>query len=273
MIDLHAHTTASDGILSPTALVAKAHGRGIRVLAITDHDTVEGIAEAQSATAERAVEIVPGIEISATLDATKEVHILGHFVDTTYAELLSYCAFCRTERARRIEQITAKLRAFGLQITYNDVLAINPSGMLGRMHVAMALTKKQEVSSIRVAFDKYLYDDGPAYIQKWHFPVKEAIELIHKSGGNAILAHPGRTVNESQLFQIIELGIDGIEVRHPSQSTHQEEHYRRIAEHYDLLTTGGSDYHGSKDTDESALGQYGVTPEVFASLQRASKEH
>ncbi len=270
MIDLHSHTTASDGILSPTALVAKAHGRGIRVLAITDHDTVEGIAEAVSATTERNIEVIAGIEISATLGDKKEVHILGHFVDISNAQLLAYCAFCRTERFNRINHITAKLRTLGLQITTDDVVAINPSGMLGRMHVAPALAEKREVPSIRAAFDKYLFDDGPAYIQKWHFPVREAIELIHNAGGNAILAHPGRSVNESQLFEIIELGIDGLEVRHPSQNSHQEEHYRRIAEHYDLLTTGGSDYHGSKDTDEAAFGQYGITPEILTVLRRAS---
>jgi predicted metal-dependent phosphoesterase TrpH len=273
MVDLHAHTTASDGILSPTALVAKAHGRGIRALAITDHDTVEGIREAQSATAERAIEIVPGIEISATLGERKEVHILGHFVNIEDPDLLAYCSFCRVERVRRIELITAKLRDLGLSIGFDEVLAINPSGMLGRMHIAMALVEKKEVSSIKLAFEKYLYDDGPAYITKWHFPVKEAIALIHKAGGNAIIAHPGRSVNESQLFQVIEAGIDGIEVRHPSQNAHQEEHYRRIAEHYDLLMTGGSDFHGSKDIDETAFSQYGVTYEAYTVLRKAAQEH
>ncbi|RMD48237.1 MAG: PHP domain-containing protein [Ignavibacteria bacterium] len=255
-VDLHTHTNFSDGHNSPEDLIKLAKSKGINILGIVDHDTVDGLEEAIHYGQKYGVEVIPGIEISTDID-NKEVHLLGYFVDYKSKEFLKYLTFFKKEREFRIKRIITKLNSLGVDISFSDVKKISGNSAMARPHVAFALMEKGVVSDFYAAFRKYLHDNGPAYERKIHFSPSAAIKLIKDAGGLSFVAHPNN-MDENILKALIDSGIDGIEVIHPSHSKYRIKFHRGIADQFGLLKSGGSDFHGGKMEDEKNLGKYTI---------------
>lgn len=253
-IDLHSHTHFSDGFYSPTELVKKAKKHGIDMLGITDHDTVDGVKEAIEAGKKIGVEVIPGMEISTDL-MKKEIHILAYYIDIENKELLEYLSFFRKERLKRAERIVKKLNYLGFTISINDVVDNAENSAIGRPHIAKAMVKRGIVETQRDAFNKFIGNDCPAYEKKVHVSPQSAVKIISDAGGLSVIAHPNK-MPENILKELIESGIDGIEVVHPSHTNRLINYYRGIANEYFLLETGGSDFHGGLRDDEKNLGKY-----------------
>jgi 3',5'-nucleoside bisphosphate phosphatase len=254
VVDLHTHTLMSDGFLSPEKLVEKAKKSGIDILSITDHDNLQALPEAIRAGNESGVEIITGVEMSSDI-RDREVHILAYFIELNNPELERYLAFFREERIKRAERISLKLQALGFNITINDILDKAKNSAVGRPHIAQVLLDKGFVSSYYEAFSKYIGNDCPAYEKKVHISPQSAFKIISDAGGLSFIAHPGM-MSESLLKELIDAGVDGIEVVHPSHSPQQVRFYRGIVNEYFLLESGGSDYHGGKREDDKNLGKY-----------------
>jgi len=249
MIDLHTHSTASDGTMSPAALAAYAREKKLEALALTDHDTVEGLAEALAAGAQNGLEVVPGIEISAEYPDSA-LHILGYYIDSTSPAFLKNISVLQQARADRNPGIVKKLQALGLQIEYDEIIAEAGGGQVGRPHFAQVLIKKGYVKTPKEAFDRYLAKGAPAYSDKFRFPPGEAIGHIRNAGGIPVLGHPS-TLNlpgirelESFVGAMVDHGLMGIEVYYSDHSASQIKVYEGIAQKFGLLITGGSDFHG-----------------------------
>lgn len=251
LVDLHTHTLVSDGTLSPTQLVERAAEVGLTAIAITDHDHVGGLAEARIAGARLGVEIVSGIELSAT-HAVGEVHVLGYLLDDTSAPLLADLSRFREVRAARGIRIVEKLQALGVDVTPEDVAQHAGAGAIGRPHVARALMTKGVVTSVQEAFERWLGDGKPAYVPKEKISVGQAIALIHAAGGVAALAHPGLLREEGRgalIREMAALGMDGIEVEYSRHAREDRRRFAAIAEELGLVQTGGSDFHGENKPD------------------------
>jgi len=258
-IDLHLHTTASDGQYSPEAVVQNARKLALTVIAITDHDTIDGIAPAQ-AEARRTgalppIRVLPGIELSAE-DEAGDVHILGYCFDPESSVLRDRLSDFRTQRYSRGQQMVAKLAALGMPLTWESVLSQASDGeaiaAIGRPHVARALVAAGYVESVRDAFDRYLHHGGPAYVAR--LSPEEAVELIHAAGGAAVLAHPGLLPDPlAMIDRLVPVGLDGIEVMHPKNPADVRLNLLARASRYDLIVTGGSDFHG-KDISSEDMG-------------------
>uniref|UniRef100_A0A7C3UX37 PHP domain-containing protein n=1 Tax=Desulfobacca acetoxidans TaxID=60893 RepID=A0A7C3UX37_9BACT len=258
-IDLHTHSNASDGTLPPRQVVRLAKERGLKALALTDHDTIDGLAQAVAAGQELGVEVIPGGEISAR-HVNGSMHILGYFLDYASQDLAQRLAVLKQARKDRNPQIIAKLNALGLPITMEQVARLSGGGQIGRPHIARALYESRQVRSIQEAFDIYLGNNGLAYVSKFRFPPEEAIGMIRNAGGLAVLAHPftlGRHTAESLrplLQELMALGLAGLECYYPEHSPDQEELYLSLARNLGLLITGGSDFHGD-NKPEISLGR------------------
>lgn len=251
-IDLHAHTTASDGSLSPTELVQKAAGLGLAALAVTDHDTIGGLAEARQAAADIGLDLVPGVELSVEDDGGR-FHLLGYGFDPQDAALGETLQDIRRSRAARNAQMAEKMVALGLPVTMDDVRAEagEDAEVIARPHFAQALIKKGVVTSVKEAFDRYLSTGKPLYLPKQVLTPADAIQLLHKAGGLAVMAHPGLVpLNDAVLAQRIEslhtdAGLDGIEAYYSQHSPAQTERFLGLATRLNMLVTGGSDFHGT----------------------------
>lgn len=254
LADLHLHTTCSDGMLTPYELIQKAYKQGLQAISITDHDTVAAVGDAIEIAREFDIEIIPGIEVSA-FENGRDIHMLGYFMDHEDENLLRYTDFFRREREKRAVRIVKKLNDLNIPLKFEEVMDCAGTGTVGRLHIAHALIAHGYCSSIKEAFGKYLGNGCPAYEEKWHFSVADAIRLINNSGGLAVIAHPSRYISESMLRSMIESGLDGIEVVHPCHDAQMERHYRSVAAEYCLLETGGSDYHGTREYDEINFGR------------------
>ena len=264
--DLHAHTTCSDGILAPLDLVNKAVASGLTHLAITDHDTMEAHRQLRTIEIPEHITIIPGIEISCT-EGAQEVHMLGYHLDMDDPTLIEYELSFKSERQERAQQIVTKLKKLNVSISYEDVTDVAGDASIGRPHIASVLVKRGYASSIQKAFDIYLDKGKPAYSARRTFRVSEAVDLIKKAGGVAVVAHPQRTfISEQRFLSLVADGIDGIEVFHPSHWPITVEHYRTMAERHQLLMTGGSDFHGSRDYDERNFGAVGATLDMVDAL-------
>lgn len=254
-VDLHCHSTASDGTFAPRAVVQLAKDSGLSALALTDHDTVAGVAEASDAARELGIDFLPGIEISAEFPHPGTLHILGYGVDPSSPTLQSLTETLVAGRDTRNPKIVAKLNELGVAITMDEVEAHAGGAVVGRPHIAAVLVRKGYVSSVKQAFDKYLAQGAPAYFDKERLTPRQAIERIRASHGVAVLAHPIqlRTTNDAQLDRVVkdlvDLGLEGIEVLHSDHAEPDIARYRAIAQRYNLLTTGGSDFHGTNKTD------------------------
>ncbi|MEG4800095.1 PHP domain-containing protein [Microcoleus sp. ARI1-B5] len=242
MLELHCHTTYSDGTLTPAELVAAAASSGVRALAVTDHDTVSGWDEAFAAAALHGIEIVPGLELS-TVHNGRSLHILGFYPDRNKLQIPLNA---RLEgRFRRSQEMVDKLAAMGYAI---ELPKTSSPGMApGRPHIASALVQAGYAKSSREAFDRWLGDDGPAYVHYEKFSIVEGIDLLKSCGAVPVWAHPylfrGGAVEEV-LKELVDAGLMGVEVYHPSHSSSQIQKLKDLCLHYGLLMTGGSDYHG-----------------------------
>jgi len=265
-IDLHMHTTYSDGNFSPFELLKKVKELNIDIVSITDHDSINAIEEAVAIGKDLGIEVIPGVEISTDVE-DKEVHLLGYFLDIYSSELKKYLRFFRDERVERAKRMISKLNNLDFDITIDDVLEVTNGSAIGRPHVALAMMNKGIVNDFYEAFQKYLRDGGPAYERKIHISPQSALKLINDAGGLSFIAHPGH-LKESILMTLINSGIDGIEVTHPSHNDYQKKFYRGIVNQYCLLESGGSDFHGGKKDDESNLGRYLLNPKYLQEMRQ-----
>jgi predicted metal-dependent phosphoesterase TrpH len=264
LVDLHLHTTASDGVLSPEQLVDACAAADLAAIAVTDHDSTLAVARAASAAAPLGMEVIPGVELSAR-EGDRDIHILGlHLEDLSTLELT--LSRFRDSRVTRAAAIVAKLNSLGLAITMDDVERESAGSAIGRPHIARALVARGLVASVRIAFDRYLAAGRPAYVAKDLFTVAGALELIHRAGGIAVFAHPGADGSVETLSRFRALGLDGVEVRHPSHSAEDIARISTIAAHLGLLRSGGSDWHGF-DAGRRKLGGEQI-PWEWMELQR-----
>lgn len=261
--DLHLHTTASDGRLTPAELVEKAHTAGLRAIAVTDHDTLAGVAAAQQAGAALGVEVIAGVELSVTVEA-REIHLLALFVDLGYEPLLEHLAWFAEQRTLRAARMVEQLQTLGIEVSMRDVETQADGGAIGRPHVAAALEAVGAVESSYDAFDRYIGNDGPAFVGKPSFPAAEALQLVHAAGGLGVLAHPGHWVPDHVVMALIRDGLDGIETVHPSHDYLVTKYYRDLVRDFGLIETGGSDFHGSRARDEEVFGTLTVPYDVVA---------
>jgi predicted metal-dependent phosphoesterase TrpH len=245
-VDLHTHTTASDGTYSARELVREAAQRGLRVLAITDHDSTEGLAEALDEASRRApLQIVPGIEINCDVEGA-EIHVLGYYPDYQAPWFQDFCREQRRERRARVERIAARLGELGMPIDPEAVFALVREGSAGRPHVAQAMLARGYVKSVREAFDKYLGAGKPANVPRKKLAPADAVRLIRRAGGVPVLAHPGLADRDGMIPELIAAGMMGIECYYSEHSAAQRAAYLERCRQDDLVATGGSDFHGPR---------------------------
>ena len=273
-VDLHSHSTASDGSSTPAEVISAAVAAGLTAIALTDHDSVSGVPEATAAGARLGIRVIAGTELSAHDDAGREVHLLGLHL-ASLAPLEEALVKLRGVRLARAEEIVRKLNALGVAVRMDKVLEEAQGGALGRPHVARALIAGGFVYNSREAFDRYLGNARPAYVDKARLAVADAIRLVHDADGIAVLAHPGPDGKRERLEWFQRLGLDGVEVRHPSHSAEDETRLRELTTTLGLLPSGGSDWHGAQ-AGQRVLGCMHVTAEwlarqddVIASRRRA----
>jgi hypothetical protein len=268
-IDLHTHSTFSDGLLSPSELVARAAQVGLQAMALTDHDTVDGVDEAVAAGEVHSVEIVPGVELSAA-SGEREVHILGYFIDPQHRLFRAALQQFRAARQARAEKMVAQLNRAGVSIVMEDVMQQAGSSPIGRPHVAQALLQKGHVQSFQEAFDKYLQRGAMAFVPKERWSPRQAIELIHAAGGVAVIAHPVLGTDGSTLESLVSQGLNGIEVIHPLHGEMEREDFNAFTRRHHLCRTGGSDYHGPGRSSHE-LGDMRVPAEWLERVVDAAK--
>ena len=263
-VDLHIHSTASDGRFNPEEIVRKAAERGLTVIALTDHDTIDGIASALEAVkCYPGLRVIPAVEISTDVP-TGEVHVLGYFIDYTDAELKNTLVRFRNSRVGRAQGMVAKLAALGVNIDWSRVQEIAGDGSVGRPHIAQAMLEKGYINSIKEAFVKYISRNGPAYVEREKMTPVEVVELVLRANGLPVLAHPF-TVGDPEAL-VIELkaaGLVGMEVYYGGYTTDEIDRLLGLADKYNLIVTGGSDYHGLDDSSEILMGSANV-PESSA---------
>ncbi|MFE1287604.1 PHP domain-containing protein [Streptomyces sp. NPDC058751] len=269
-IDLHAHSTASDGTDTPAELVRGAAAAGLDVVALTDHDTTRGHAEAVAALPE-GLTLVTGAELSCRIDGIS-MHMLAYLFDPEDADLLAERELVRDDRVPRAQGMIARLRELGVPITWEQVARIAGDGSVGRPHVASALVELGVVDSVSDAFtEQWLADGGRAYVPKHETDPFEAVRLVKAAGGVTVFAHPaaakrGRTVPESVIAELAGAGLDGIEVDHMDHEPATRARLRGLASELGLLVTGSSDYHGGRKT--CVLGEFTTDPEVYGEITR-----
>ncbi len=268
--DLHCHTTASDGTLSPTQLVQMAVAKGLQAVGITDHDTVSGLKEGMEAGKRFGLELVPGLELNTDFCGT-EVHILGYYPDLESEVLHQVLSNLQKARCARISLIVSKLRGLGLNISEDRVREISGNGAVGRPHIAQALEEKGYVTNIKEAFDRYIGPGGPAYVTRYKLAPDEGIKIICRAKGIPVLAHPGLIGRDEIIPELIGVGLAGIEVKHSKHSNTDEQRYTFFAQKYGLLITGGSDYHGPKRKLGVELGCRQVSMECVRLLKQRKK--
>ena len=250
--DLHTHTEYSDGCLTPAALVDRARQCGLQALAITDHDTVDGLVEGQRHGAGCGVEVIAGVEMSVMVEG-EPVHLLGYLFDPFHAGLRSALEDCCRARIGRAGKTLARLRRLGVDL---DTLPPSRSRAIGRPHIAEALVAAGLVGTTREAFDRYLADGRPAYEPHAALHAVEALRLLHEAGGIAVLAHPGHRTSGHTIQWLVREGMDGLETVHPSHDELLTRYYRQLARDMGILETGGSDFH--KPGPNDAMGRVSV---------------
>lgn len=266
-IDLHSHSIASDGELPAATVAARAKRAGLGVWALTDHDTLAGMGEAARAAEALGIRLVPGIELSAFLD-TREIHVLGHFVDPAHASLRRFEDFLADHRRERMRQIVAKLGTLGVGIRLEDVERWSGGKTLGRPHVARAVVAAGGAGTVREAFDRYLGEGRPAYVGRFRLEVSEAVALVRGAGGTATIAHPVVSrLEDREIERLRAAGIDGIEVYHPDHDPGDRERLLRLAERVGLVATAGSDFHGEAISPDRHLGGVTMPAELLARLE------
>lgn len=241
-VDLHSHSTASDGAFAPAVVVQEAHKAGLSAIALTDHDTTAGLAEAQAESDRLGIRLVPGVELSA-VENDHETHILGLHLGSTMP-IDAKLSELRDMRRARASKIVDLLNSHGVRITFESVLEQAGDAAIGRPHVARALIAEGWAVDSRDAFDRYLAAGRPGFVPKEQLSVRDAIALIHAAGGIAVVAHPGGQGTRERIELLKNDGLDGVEVRHPGHSAEDIARLMALVEHFSLVPSGGSDWHG-----------------------------
>lgn len=271
MIDLHLHTTASDGTLSPSELVARARAAHLTVIAITDHDTTAGTIAARAAAREAGLELVPGIEISAVADG-RDVHMLGYFIDADAPSLKTFLEAQRAERVRRVTEMGHRLAALGCAIEVEPILAAAQCGRsVGRPQIADALVRGGHAVDRDDAFARYLEHGAPGFVPRRGASPFDVIRAVHDAGGVVSMAHPGLTRRDDLISAMVAAGLDGLEARHSDHDEATEARYRALAAELGVFTTAGSDYHGDSGRRAGRLGAVVMPPADFAALSCAAE--
>lgn len=272
--DLHLHTTASDGRLEPQEMVSLAVKVGLDVIAITDHDSISGITPALAAArAYHSLTVIPGVELSTDVPRG-EVHLLGYFVDYTDSNLAITLDRLRGSRQGRALRMIAKLRDLGVEIQEQRVLELAQGGSVGRPHIAQALLEAGYVASLTEAFDKYIGRNGPAYAEREKMTPVESVKLIAGVRGLPVLAHPADIEDLDKLIpELIKAGMIGIEVYYAKYTTKVISRLLKIAEHYQLITTGGTDYHHFEDGTETMIGEIPIPSQSVEKLFLLAGKH
>jgi predicted metal-dependent phosphoesterase TrpH len=272
VIDLHLHTTASDGVCTPSELVDMAWRAGISTMSVTDHDTVAAVAEIAALTRGIGMGFVPGIEITAVHDG-RDVHMLGYFIDPESAPFGEFLQRQRADRVRRLSEMVDRLAEIGKPINREKVFPRKEAGgSLGRPMVARALVRAGHVADMRQAFDELIGEGKPAFVARMGPQPSEVVGIIAEAGGVASLAHPGLLKRDDLIPALAEAGLPALEAFHSDHDPATTEHYLVLAERYGLAVSGGSDYHGEPIRRRSAFGRIGLPVEHFERLAaRAGK--
>ncbi len=269
-IDLHTHSTVSDGALSPADLVRAAAGVGLRTLALTDHDTIDGVAEARATGVGLGVEIIPGVELGTSVER-KEHHILGYFVAIDDPAFQAALFDLAARRMRRAEAMVERLAAVGVTVPLAEVLQVAGTGTVGRPHLARVLMAHGHASSIGEAFERFLKHGRPAYVPREPFPPEEAIALVRRAGGVPVLAHPLSTGDpHAAVARLLPAGLGGLEVYYGEYDDETRRSLRLLADRTGLIPTGGSDFHGPGYRAGRELGGAPVPPDTVDRLRGAA---
>lgn len=263
--DLHCHTTASDGILTPKELIRFAADLGLKGIGITDHDTIQGWKEAEEAGARYKIQILRGIELNTDWQG-KEVHILGYEVDSSSGYLNDKLRSLSKEREQRMLEILERLTTQGIMICEDEVRQLAQGESIGRPHIAQVLMERGFVGNIREAFERYIGMGAPAYVARHKLTTEEGIELVRAARGIPVLAHPGMQRLGEEIPAWVEVGLQGIEVIHSEHKPEDVTRYKAIAQKYHLLTTGGSDFHGETRKPGVELGRWGASLNVLRQI-------
>lgn len=258
LIDLHVHSTFSDGTKTPSELVLYAKQKGVAAIAITDHDTVDGVQEGINKGCQEGIEVIPGVELSVEYDI--EIHILGLGIDYKSPKLLSKLRYLKNERNIRNHKIIEKLNEIGVEITHEEARGYASEDVIGRPHIAMALINKGYAKNFHEVFEKYLGYGKVAYVKRGLLPADKSIQMIKDAGGIPILAHPGLMKKPPQetekvIIELMKMGLEGIEVYHSDHNQETTKLLQTLAKKHNLLISGGSDYHGeNKDVIDLGVG-------------------
>ena len=266
-IDLHTHSTASDGTLSPSEVVRLAASLGISTLALTDHDTTDGVIEAQQAGRESGLEVIAGIEINSE-DEHGDAHILGYWVDPAEPRLQEQLEAIHDARVGRARGMIKRLAAMGMPIEWERVMAMaGDASSIARPHIARAMIEARYVATTQEAFDRYISNTGPAYVNRLRMTMSEAVGFIHGAGGVAVMAHPAESKLAHLIPPLVEAGLDGIEVYYPTHTPEQQAQLLELAARYKLVVTGGSDFHTLDDPSHGQMGCVDVPPDTVEKLK------
>lgn len=264
-VDLHIHTTYSDGTSSVREILDMAFAKGLKAISITDHDCTDSYPLASELGAEMGIEVIPGVELSSEIDGA-DIHVLGYYIDPTNSVFCKKLNEMKDARYVRAQKIVNNLNEQGIDLRFETVLSVAGVGAIGRPHIAAAMLKEELVYSFREAFDKYIGYDSPAYVEKLKMHPKEVFDLIKQAGGIPVLAHPGVTQVDERIPEFIRDGLMGIEVYHTEHPACAERFYFKIARKYQLAYTGGSDFHNSNH-NKSEVGVPNVTYSSVVSLK------
>jgi len=252
--DLHIHTNYSDGIHTPRKILTLAAKKDLSIISITDHDTIFGCAEAIELAPEFNIEVIPGVELSTYFD-NDEIHLLAYLFDMNSPAFTSLLDTLYDGRLHRARRICKRLTIIGIDISIEEVLEVSGSSAVGRPHIASVLVKKGFAKNFHDAFNKYLAKDSPCYVAKENLRTYDAIKAVHDAGGVSFVAHPGM-IDETILKKLVRGGLNGVEVIHPSLKARHTRDLKKFVKSYELLESGGSDYHGGNRNDNSNFGAY-----------------
>jgi 3',5'-nucleoside bisphosphate phosphatase len=264
-VDLHLHSTASDGRYTPGQLVQLALGKELRAIALTDHDTTDGIEEAVAAAQQTGLTVIPGVEISTNVSGDLELHILGYHIDHRHAPLQKRLKELRESRLVRAREILRLLAKAGLPLTWERVLAMAGHGSIGRPHIAQAMVEAEYVNSVENAFRLYIGRGGPAYVERSKLAPEDAIALVRLAGGVPVLAHPSQVTE--YIPSLARAGLAGLEVYYNGYEEAEKQSLAKLASKHGLIATGGSDFHGPGITSAADLGQIDVPWSAVERLQ------
>lgn len=269
--DLHVHTTYSDGMFSPEKVVRTAIGSGLRAIGVTDHDCIDGIEPCIEAARGTALEIIPGVEISAAKDEI-EIHVLGYFIDWKDPSLLRKLQRIREDRVKRLKKMVALLCEHGAPVRMEKVFSKDMDGTVGRLHLARVMVEENVAKNTKEAFSRYIGDGKPCHVRHRRLEYTDAIDMIREAGGVPILAHPGSIARDEYLGSYVGAGLRGIEAFHTRHSPAASDRYLAMAEKYGLLVTGGSDCHGMIEKSGILIGKVKVEYRLVVDLREEAEK-